>query len=333
MKKSITIAFTCIGRRVELIRFFQSAYKRLALNGAIIGFDGDPLAPALQLVDKSYIVPPVHSEEYIPALVQICKTESIDVLFPLIDTDIYKLARNRELFERNGTKVSVVSPEAESITSDKWLTKQFFEKIGIPTPRTWLPENFSAAETGYPVFIKPRKGSAGKNVFLVRDSKDLAFFQTYVPDPIIQECLPGPEITSDVICDLNSKLMAVVSRKRLEVRWGEVSKGVTLYDKKILDDCCTIARELPAIGPITVQCMLKEGTPYFTEINARLGGGVPLGIAAGVDSPLMLLAGFADLPVEIPQLGTYKTSFYMTRYDDSFFFDEAEREKISSRRF
>jgi len=265
--------------------------------------------------------------------VQICKSESIDVLFPLIDTDISALANNRNRFEQNGTKVAVVSSEADSITADKWLTKQFFERIRVPAPGTWLPENFPAAEAGYPVFIKPRKGSAGKNVFLVRDSKDLAFFQSYVPDPIIQECLPGPEITSDVICDLNGRLLAVVSRQRLEVRWGEVSKGVTICDKTILDACSTIARELPAIGPVTVQCMLKDGHPYFTEINARFGGGLPLGIAAGVDSPLMLLAGFAGLSVEIPPPGTYKTSLYMTRYDDSYFFDESEREKISSHRF
>jgi carbamoyl-phosphate synthase large subunit len=156
----------------------------------------------------------------------------------------------------------------------------------------------------------------------VENPHQLEFFLTYVDDPIIQECLPGPEITSDVVCSAQGEAWAVVSRMRIEVRAGEVAKGVTLWNDRIARYCIAAAKGIRAIGPITVQCILREGKPYFTEINARFGGGCPLGIKAGVNSPRWYLAEAAGLPLKIPELGTYQKDLYMTRFDESFFIEE-----------
>lgn len=329
----INLLFTSAGRRVELLRAFRRAYYALALDGHIVAVDIDPLAPALQEADHVYIVPPVSDQAYIPALLEICRCEQVHVVFPLIDPDIPVLAKHRQAIEAVGTRMAVVSEEAARLAADKWQTFCFLKDQGVPVPTSWLPAQLCPAELAYPVFIKPRWGSAGKNTFLVHDERSLTFFLDYVPDPIIQEYLPGPEITSDVICDLDGNVLSVVSRQRIEVRWGEVTKGVTIYDPVIVATCVKIAQSLLATGPITVQCMLKEGTPHFTEINARFGGGLPLGIAAGADSPRWLLAKAAGLPVDIPPLGDYQVGLYLTRFDDSFFLAEADRERIARHHF
>jgi carbamoyl-phosphate synthase large subunit len=278
----MNVLFTSVGRRVELLRAFRRAYDSLGLGGNIVAVDIDPLAPALQEADRPYIVPRLTLPDYIPTLVEICRREQVDLVFPLIDPDIPMLARHREDVEATGARLAVVSTEAAATTADKWLTAQFFQHLDLPTPRSWLPGQLNPAQAEYPVFIKPRGGSAAKHTFKVGNVQELAFFSDYVPDAIIQEYLPGPEITNDVICDLDGEVLAVVSRQRIEVRWGEVAKGVTVCDPTITEACVKIAQALPAVGPITVQCMMKDGVPHFTEINARLGGGVPLGIAAGV---------------------------------------------------
>ncbi len=221
---------------------------------------------------------------------------------------------------------------AVPIVEDKWRTVDFFRGLDLPTPYSWLPGQSEASQHEFPLFIKPRSGSAAKHTFKVQNPRELDFFSEYILEPIIQEYLPGEEITSDVICDFDGKVLGVVSRKRIEVRWGEVAKGVTIYDKGITDACVKIAKALPAIGPITVQCILKDGVPYFTEINARMGGGLPLGIAAGVNTPSWLLAKIAGLPVNIPPLGTYKIGLYLTRFDESFFLSRADYAAIASRR-
>ena len=180
----------------------------------------------------------------------------------------------------------------------------------------------------FPLFIKPRYGSAGKNTFRVDDRREMDFFADYVVDPIIQEFLPGPEITCDVVCDLDGEVLAVVQRQRIEVRWGEVAKGVTVHDPRIEDACIRVAKTLGARGPVTVQCLMKDGAPHFSEINARLGGGAPLGIAAGVDWPAWLIARAAGMAVDIPPLGTYERRLYMTRFDDSYFLTSERLEQI-----
>ena len=72
--------------------------------------------------------------------------------------------------------------------------------------------------------------------------------------------------------------------------------------------------------------MMHEDIPHFVEINARLGGGLPLAIAAGVDVPALLLSDIAGLSMSgldrDPQLGVF-----MTRCDESFFLTEATNEQ------
>lgn len=314
-----------------MIRAFKSAIQALGLEGHIIGVDIDPIAPALNVADCSYIVPRLSHSDYLATLVQICRHEKVDLIFPLIDPDIPFLAQHREQLAEISAKAVVVSEEAATITADKWQTGHFFRNLNLATPKSWLPEQSHAIDVDYPLFIKPRNGSASNHAYKVKNAKELKFFLDYVPDPIVQEYVPGPEITNDVICDLNGEIISVVSRRRIEVRWGEVAKGVTIYEPKVIEACITIARALHAIGPITVQCIMKGGIPYFTEINARVGGGAPLGIAAGADWPKWLLARFAGIPIEIPPLGSYEKGLYLSRFDESFFFTEAHVEKMASR--
>lgn len=330
MAQNVNVLFPSVGRRVELLRAFRQAYTALGLAGHIVATDIDPLAPALRLADRHYLVPRLTSPEYIPALAEICRRERIDLVFPLIDPDIPVLACHRLELEATGARLAVVSPQAAALTNDKWQTAQFFRALGLATPQAWLPDEIDVTQVSYPLFIKPRGGSAAQHTYKITNAEELAFFSKYVPNPIIEEYLPGPEITSDVIAWLDGEVLGVVSRQRIEVRWGEVAKGVTVHVPEIIEACVKVAQALPAVGPITMQCMMKDGVPHFTEINARLGGGVPLGIAAGVDSPQWLLAKAAGLAVDLPALGTYQTGLYLTRFDESFFLTADEREQMAS---
>jgi carbamoyl-phosphate synthase large subunit len=314
---------------VELLRAFRKALSSLGLRGEIVAVDADPLAPALREADCALIVPRLSSPLYLPKLIEICKFERISMVFPLIDPDIPFLAANRDALEATGARLAVVAMEAASIAADKWFTAQFFRRVGLLAPNSCLSRNVVADQLKYPLFIKPRHGSAAKSAFKVHNPGELRFFAKYITEPIIQEYLAGPEITNDVICDLKGEILGVVSRERIEIRWGEVAKGKTIYNPSITDACVKIAQNLPAVGPITVQCMMRDGVPYFTEINARLGGGAPLAIAAGADFPSWLLARAAGIGIDIPPLGSYKTDLHMTRFDDSFFLTSDEYEKMA----
>jgi carbamoyl-phosphate synthase large subunit len=328
----VNTLFTSAGRRVELLRAFNRAYNELSLAGHIVAIDRDPLAPALREASAAYIVPPVSDRGYVDAIVRICQAEDIDLVFPLIDREIPVLARSRSLVEATGALLVVAPADAVSTTADKLATYHFFRSLQVPVPKTWRAEEARGAIDRWPVFVKPRFGSAGKDAVTCRSSRELEFFLEYVPNPIVQEFLPGPEITSDVVSGFDGTVLAVASRRRIEVRAGEVAKGVTIYDAEILRHCVTIARGLSAIGPITIQCILREGEPFFTEVNARFGGGAPLAIAAGVRSPHWLLALAAGRDAEIPALGTYEVGLYVSRFDDSLLMTREECARVASRR-
>jgi carbamoyl-phosphate synthase large subunit len=284
------------------------------------------------VADRSFLVPSLDDPTYIPIVVDICRREQVKRVYPLIDPDVPVLTQHSDTIEATGAMVATIPARVAAMVADKWEVTQFFRRIDLLTPRSWLPEEIDPAQMTYPLFIKPRRGSASKDAFQARNERELRFFLEYVPDPIVQELLPGPEITCDVICDIDGDVLAVVPRQRIEVRGGEVVKGVTIYDASLLDACVKIAMHLQTRGPITVQCMLNNGKPHFTEINARFGGGFPLGVAAGADSPRWLVARAAGLPITIPPLGCYQRDVYLSRFDDSFFLTEAEHEQMARHR-
>ncbi len=328
----VNVLFTSAGRRVELLRAFRRAYEELGLRGRIIVADVDPLAPAHRVADASYIVPKLDEPNYIPTLAKLIRDEGVNLVFPLIDPDVLRLALHRDDLERSGARVMVLDREPAELVSDKWKTQTMFRDLGLPAPRSWLPGDVEPAQLEYPVFVKPRFGSAGKGASKVENASQLGQRLSVVDDPIIQEFLPGAEITSDVFCSARSQVWAVVSRQRIEVRWGEVSKGVTVSDPRLWEGCRKIAQRLRARGPITVQCMLRGDEPLLTEINARFAGGSPLAFAAGVPAPRWYLEEASGRPVATPPIGTYRAGLYMTRFDDSFFLDSETYAHIDGRR-
>lgn len=329
----VNVLFTSVGRRVELMRAFRCAFDASGTQGQIVAVDIDPLAPALTEVDVPSIVPRLDDPAYVSALRRIIREQAISAVFPLIDPDIHVLAENRSTLEATGARLMVIPRQAAAITGDKWLTSQFFDELGLATPRSFLPDEIDrVTEIDFPLFIKPRRGSASQDTFRVRDLEELNFFSNYVPEPIIQEYLPGPEITNDVACDLDGNIMGVVSRQRIEVRGGEVTKGKTIYDRRIVEGCFRVAKGLSAIGPITVQCMMVDGVPYFTEINARYGGGAPLGFRAGADSPFWYIAMLSGKHYDLPEIGSYDLGLHMSRFDDTHFLGASDIERMAARR-
>ena len=65
----VNILFTSIGRRVEFINSWKSAYADLGISGQIIGTDIDPLAAAANFVDSFHIVPNSNHKNFISSII------------------------------------------------------------------------------------------------------------------------------------------------------------------------------------------------------------------------------------------------------------------------
>lgn len=281
------ILFTSVGRRVELMQAFKNASSRLHVPLELYGADISGTAPALAFCSHTAIVPGIGDERYIPELKRICHEESIDALVPTIDTDLMLLAENRDEFGL--TKVIISSPDKIGVCRDKRLTADYFNSIGLKSPRP--VDDWTKYDSVYPAFIKPKDGSSSINAYKVEDEKELKSYASQIPDYIVQPFVEGTEYTVDIFCDFDGNPVFITPRIRLAVRSGEVLKTEIAQDDRIIEEMRRMIEDYRPCGQITVQLIRQKSTgeDYYIEINPRFGGGAPLSIKAGADSAEALI--------------------------------------------
>ncbi len=319
----LRLLFTCVGRRIELINAFRRAADALKIDLAVHGADINRTAPAIYFVDHPHIVPRIRDRRHIPALLELVQGQKIDAVIPLIDSDLEALSRSADRFAEAGAKVVISDVDVIRTCADKLKTFEALDAAGVPTPKTWaITEAVGLRRHQFPYFMKPRRGSAGQGLFRIENRRELEVFAERMPNAIVQEFVNGDEHTLDVYTGLDGVVRCVVPRRRLEVRTGEVSKGLIVKDPAIM----AVGRQaVEALGRcrgvITVQCMVTRGKPIkVIEINPRFGGGAPLSIAAGADFPRWLMGELLGRRLR-PDYEGYTDNLAMLRYDESVFVD------------
>jgi len=328
----LNVLFTCIGRRVSLLESFRRAAKQLKINASLLGTDTTELSPALQLCDQRFSVKPTTHAGYIKQVLSIVKANSVNLLVPTVDLDLKLLAQNKPKFAAMGCRVLVSDPEVIDICQDKRKTYKFLLKNNFDTPatvsiRTALKNIKSLtgnrkSEIGFPLFLKPWDGYAGRGNAVINNRRELLFYAKRIPNAICQELVEGSEYTCDVYVDFGMKVRCVVPRKRIEVRAGEVSKGQVAKNARIMSEAVTLVEKLGAgPGVITLQLFLTgDGKIKYIEINPRFGGGAPLSIKAGADFPKWILQELTGGKLNIRPDG-FKDNLVMLRYDSEVWID------------
>ncbi len=322
----IRVLFSCVGRRVELIRAFRRAAESLGVRLEVHGADSSRLAPAGHHVDKCHTIPPI-SKRHTSHLLTIVTRAKIDLLVPLIDSELQLVADAAETFRSVGCTALISSPQVVRVCRDKLATFKMLTTAKIDTPQTWsLEETLARKRHRFPYFLKPRAGSAAMGNFKINHLDELQVFGRQVPDAIVQEFVAGVEHTLDVYTGLDGKPRCAVPRRRIEVRSGEVSKALIVKDPKIMEIGMRVATALgDCRGVITVQCIVTpRGRIRVIEINPRFGGGVPLAIHAGADFPKWILSDLLGKTPRINPTG-FRDDVAMLRFDDSVFLPRASR--------
>ena len=331
-KPPFTLLLTCAGRKVSLVNQFRQAFDELDLDGQIIGVDSSTHSAVLSVCDKSYIIPRCDDPAYVPMLLDVCRRHQVQLLLPLIDVDLLVLAEHRRQFHEVGTLALVSSLPVVQICRDKEHTSRFFAERDIPTVGNLSIEDVRSGAVPYPVFIKPANGSGSQHAYKIHNREELDFFARYVPQPMLQEFAVGQEFTVDVLCDLGGQVINAVPRRRLEVRAGEISKGVTCKNWRIIRATVDLASKLGGVGPLTVQCFASDEADSqirFTEINPRVGGGLPLSVAAGANYPKQIIRIALGQSIA-PCLGDFADEFYMFRYEEGVYVPGANLADIPS---
>lgn len=315
-KNKMNILITSAGQRVSLVRAFQIEVKREFPQSKVYTVDMNPkLAPACIISDGYRKVNRINDINYIEDLIEICNNWQIKIIIPTIDTELLILSQNKERFKKLGIKLVVSDEKFVSICRDKRLTNHFFIDKKIDIPIQYDKSNFQ-----FPLFIKPYDGSLSKDIYLINKEEELTEFHLQNSKLMFMEYIDNSlydEFTIDAYYDRNSKLKCVVPRKRISVRSGEISKGLTCNN--FLVDYVIKKLNLieGAIGCLTIQVFFNEKTQRVVgiEINPRFGGGYPLSYLAGANFPKWIIAEYL-LERSVSFYDKWESNLLMLRYDD-----------------
>ncbi|MBV1860514.1 MAG: ATP-grasp domain-containing protein [Nannocystaceae bacterium] len=281
--------------------------------------DASPLASGLFLVPLHcrHIVPLGKSPRFLTTVREICRSAAVDLVIPTVDTELLPMAASTERFASHNTRVAVSPVSGLRACEDKVRLTRVLQGL-MPTAPTevWTGQDLPA-DWCHSLVAKPRQGSGGRGVSIIREPAQLRAVPTD-GSYLIMEYLPGPEYSVDVFRTRAGNVIAAVPRERLLVDSGVAIAARTLHDPELERYAARAVDALELEGVANVQFRRDHsGRPTLLEINPRFPGTMPLTIGAGIDMPNLAVADALGYGVPQEQLG-FKEVALVRRWADQF---------------
>lgn len=260
-----------------------------------------------------YPSPRVDPEGMVDRLLDVVRSERVDLVVPVTDDTILPLAAARDRFERV-TKVALPPDASWETARDKEATLELARRLAVPVPRTVLVETAAdarreAAQLGWPVVLKPQASRVqagedkGIEAFSVayaggfaRLDARMRTFEGRCP-VLLQEYFSGEAHGVELLLDRGRPLLAFQHRRLREV---PITGGASSFresvalDPLLYDYSLRLLGELEWTGLAMVEFKLTRDGPRLMEINGRIWGSLPLAVKSGVDFPGGLAALYLD---------------------------------------
>ena len=313
----MNILITSVGKRVSLVKIFKQELTAIYPKGQVITIDVAPeLSAACQVADQSFRVPRIDANDYLNTLISICVEQKVTLIIPTIDTELAFLAKNEKVLLEYGIKTVISTEFFINKCRDKHKIHDFFTEHHIRVAKEYKKDNYTL-----PLFIKPVDGSRSVDTYTILKEQDLRPYHFSNDKLMFLEYLDHEvyeEYTCDLYYDKNHTLRCAVPRKRIEVRDGEVNKGLT--ERNALVDY--IKEKLSYIegarGCLTAQFFKHKETQDIVgiEINPRFGGGYPLTNLAGATYAKWIIEEYLFEQTISDNFDIWESNLLMLRYDD-----------------
>jgi len=290
-------------------------------NGRVFTIDAAPTAPTSFTADSAWPVPRCTDASFLDTVLHLCAEHRIGLLIPTIDTELPVYAAASEQFAGIGAAVCISAPPTVRICCNKVSTHEWLVANGFPTVRQTDARSalLDPAAWPLPLLAKPYNGSASIGVRRIQTRLELEAIADTASGYVVEEIAPGREFTINVYVSRLGECICAVPHWRMEVRAGEVSKGLTVKDSRLMDLARVVAAALPgAYGPLNIQCFMDDsGTIRIIEMNARFGGGYPLAHRAGGRFTDWLLDEIEGR--HLSYFDDWTDDLAMLRYDEAIF--------------
>jgi carbamoyl-phosphate synthase large subunit len=283
-------------------------------------------------------------DDFAEALLDVCRRESVDIVIPGADEEVFALAKAKSAFLEAGVKCAVEDSEKVELTRDK---VRFFERLAqadVPLPKfaeiSTAGELHGVAEAlGYPerpVILKPNTGRGARGLILV-DSKVNALDQGTEArgyavgnvdlvtellgkseEPlglIAMEFLPGDIFDCDCVARDGVPLCIVPRRRLWDTPFSRGVEGHRIEHNPEMEGLVKQITEALSFNYV-FDCDFgssADGKPGLLELNPRWSGSVTAALAGGVNVPSVLVRSMADLPLPNVEVRAGATAIPMTR--------------------
>ena len=311
--KDIRILFLAPNWRVSLLRSFK---KSTAIKIFMVGADSDSYSAALNVVDKSYVIPKFSEPTCVEKIQAICAKENIHAILPMTNKAINFMDKNRAGFDGGNLLLYLADHNRIQTSNDKRRLAEFFAQENFASPDLIDPKK---PFPGFPLIAKDPCGEGGKNCFKIEDQTEFDFYSKKLPNHIFQRFVQGREFSIDWFSNKKGLPVVVVPRERLVARAGEVMVSRIELIPDIIEFAKRLGTQLQLRGPANLQGFLEESGEFlFTDVNLRFGSGVLHTIHAGANIPEMMLQELVGESVEM------KSNFVMdgstmSRFHDAIF--------------
>jgi carbamoyl-phosphate synthase large subunit len=290
----------------------------------IIGADASPLAPSLYRTDLGLLVPPISSDGYVDAIIEICKDEAVRAVFPGADEELLILSLSQKRIKDESGAIVLAEPrDVVSVGTDKWLTYQVLKEKGLPCPDSALPGDADSLieKRGFPLIVKPREGHGSLHFYIVKDKEGMEHSVSRIQaagwQPMVQEYLPDEdlEFTTGVVTGISGEVLSSIAMKRT-LKGGQTFKAFVDDFPEVRRAAEQVAKALDAIGPLNVQCRMSGGSPKTLEVNPRFSASCPIRAYAGVNEPDIVFRN--QVLGENVKVGAYKKIVALRFYDEVY---------------
>ena len=313
--KELNILISSAGRRNYLVQWFRDALNRNDVSGSVVASDSDIYAPSQADADEFFVLPPVESEHYRDALLDLCRANRISLAVSVNDFELSRwAAMDKAAFETSGIRLISLQSTFQSLVEDKYEMSSALKNEHVLVPQTYIAGDVLAdgairAELGDSIVIKNRFGSGSSGLIfstsgsLDRDietalrsarnelGESINSRSEALKSVVVQPRIVGDEFGMDVLSDFRATYSAVFVRRKLSMRGGETDKATSEEPTRFESLAREIARVIPHIGVVDLDVMEDSaGRRWVIDVNPRFGGGYPFSHVAGADAPSAYVA-------------------------------------------
>jgi carbamoyl-phosphate synthase large subunit len=325
---TFTVLLTCVGGELAplMIKMLQTSVRHRV---RVVGTDMREDAAGRYFADLFFTVPAGNKAGYVEALLEIVKTNAVNLIIPTADEEALALSARRSEFSALGCVLACAEHNTLRILADKADAYHHMRQAGLPIPdwiRAETSEELGAAVekmlgTYNDVVVKPVSARGGRDVCIVTNSGGVA------PAGARESRIPSSKFFGDVLPAYGAALPAMVMPRLEEpvhdldmLAWrGEpirvvprrrVSSTMPNEGHVILDapKLIDLGERIIALFDLSwlYDCDIMfdaEGQPFILEINPRQSGSIAASVIAGVpllDDVLSLAKGEPVPPVALP---------------------------------